>query len=104
MKDYIKRLDFCAIDDFDNEDDFMCHDDFRNFLEMNGVLEKFVKNFYNDNIDIDWIIVHRYGHITLDEFLESVDSLKYISNSFPWDSKFWFILHVSWVDYIKNKK
>jgi hypothetical protein len=92
---YIKLyedIDFNNIDDYEGVDDFDGFEDFRNFLEDNGVLDKFIKNFYsNDNEGwkkVYWVDYNGDGDYTLNDFLRynKKNKSNYISRAFSWSS------------------
>jgi hypothetical protein len=112
---YIKEyLDFNNIDNFENDyEDFDGHEKFKEFLEKNGVLDKFVRNFYNFEDD-EWKREYWGGYdshsdeYTLNDFLINNKEMRYglyIDDAFDWDNSpegydFWDDVNDAWKFYM----
>jgi hypothetical protein len=105
-------LDFNEIDEFQyyKIDDFEGHEEFKKFLEDNGVLDSFVEEFYKSDND-DWKINYWVGYkenkdnYTLHDFLDNLDKgnnmLDCINYAFDWDvtkegRMFWYWINKEW--------
>jgi hypothetical protein len=107
-------IDFSDIDNFDNDYnndylDFDGHEDFKEFLDDNSVLDEFIKYFksVNDswvNIRINYF--NKDNIIDLGGYLDNIDRRYYISSAFNWvdsgDSNFWYKLNCKWNNHVKN--
>jgi hypothetical protein len=110
---YIKlfeEIDFKDIDDINDPIivDFVGFEDFMDFLEENGVLDKFVKEFYRFEDEV-WKENYWGGYkenkdnYTLHDFLENnkKNTKGYIDDAFKWwltddDQDFWETIHDKW--------
>jgi hypothetical protein len=101
----VKYIDFRDIDNFDNGYSvYDGHEVFKEFLEENSILDKFIENF-NKSGKI-WRIRFWDGYednneYTLNNYLNNKKPLLYISDAFQWDiSKegysFWCEIGYKW--------
>jgi hypothetical protein len=98
-------IDFNDIDNFGKDySEFEEHEDFKEFLEENGALDKFIENFY---LHINnWRLYHwkhyKEGH-TLKYFLDKETKYFYITSAFRWykdkkeDYDYWSALNLKWI-------
>jgi hypothetical protein len=107
--DYIKDyIDFTDIDDLNDPIivDFIGFEDFRDFLEENGVLDKFVSTFYNYDNET-WKKNYWSGYkgnddnYTLHDFLIRNKKFNYIDDIFRWEDTsdgydFWYGIRGKW--------
>jgi hypothetical protein len=90
--------------------DFEDHDDFCRFLKDNGIIDEFIKSFYNNYID--WKVRYWVGYISNDEYnlkkyLDNTEKINYFKNSFKWDNSikgyvFWYNIALKWSENIKQ--
>jgi hypothetical protein len=88
----VKYIDFSDIDNFEDNGDFEGFENFKKFLEDNGVLDEFVRNFYNFEDDERkrkyWRGYDGYsGKYTLNDYLTNNKKYReksYIDDAFDW--------------------
>jgi hypothetical protein len=98
-------IDFKVYDDCDDCDDvdfyFIGFDIFKEFLEDNGVLDRFIENFYN--VDEEWKMSNWSGYsnkldkYTIRDYLENTRIENYFIKSFRWMYYDWPDLNGKWM-------
>jgi hypothetical protein len=105
-----EQIDFNDIDNIDDADncwsDFGDHEDFKDFLIKNDVLDEFLENMINSNIEWrkkEWKdYLYNPNGYCLKDYLDNTKPISYVQNSFIWKltpqgHKYWDYLDDLWL-------